>query len=183
MPADDDIKIIMYEFEPHLEKNGFTVKEIPVPAPSPRAEEFLDLCKRNICGAYDTNWGCPPGVGTISEITESLKMYSTAYLVSKKYVLDTKDRDAIQTATDEITDAVRAAVNTVKDRTVKAFGDGGCKYCGVCTYPDDECRYPSQRIDSISSHGFDMEEILKQVGEKLVFGDDAITLYALILVE
>ncbi len=172
----------MYEFETYLEKDGFAVKPIPVPSPSPRAEEFLELCKRNVCGAYDTNWGCPPGVGTIPEITESLKSYSEAYLVSKKYELDTKDAEAIQKATDEITDTVRSAINTVKNRTVKAFGDGGCKYCGVCTYPDDECRYPSQRIDSISSHGFDMDEILKHVGEKLVFESDAITLYALILV-
>lgn len=174
----------MNGFKDYLEKNGFSVLEIPVPSPSPKAEEFIDLCRKNECGRYGTNWGCPPALGPISEIAESLKSYSRAYLVRKRYELDVKDEDALREATEDISDFVRNAMNMIrKERKAVGMGDGGCKYCGICTYPDEECRYPSQKMDSVSGYGLDMEGILKGIGEEFVFEDNAVTFNSLILVE
>lgn len=174
----------MHSFKNYLEKNGFSVLKIPVPSPSPKAEEFVNLCKENECGMYGTNWGCPPAVGLISEITESMKIYSEAYLIRKRYELDVNDKDALREAAEDIADYVRNATNIVKkERNAVAMGDGGCKYCGICTYPDEECRYPSQKMDSISGYGLDMEDILRGIGEEFVFENDAVTFNSLILVE
>ncbi len=174
----------MHDFKDYLEKNGFTVFKIPVPSPSPKAEEFLDLCEKNECGMYGTNWGCPPAIAPISEIAESLKSYSTAFLIQKRYELDVKDKVVLKEAVNDIADYVRNAMNMIRvSRRVMALGDGGCNYCGICSYPDDECRFPAQKMDSVSGYGLDMEEILGQIGEKFVFENDAVTFNALIFVE
>ncbi len=173
----------MYDFEEQLKNDGFTVFPIAVPESSPKAKEFRKLCEKNECGEYDTNWGCPPGVGTLEELSKVLGQASKAFLIRKRYELDPEDRAKVKEATDDMTYHARQAANLAIDEvSVKILGDGGCRYCGVCTYPDSECEFPLERIDSVSSYGIDMEEILKNIGEKFVFEKDAITLNSILLI-
>ncbi len=173
----------MYEFTERLESEGFEVLKVPVPETSPKAKEFRALCEKNECGSYGTNWGCPPGAGTLKECSDLLKSYSEAYLVRKRYPVDPKNSKEITRITDDIVNSTRRAGDMIRPfAPVKILGDGGCRYCGVCTYPDAECRYPLQRVDSISTYGVDMGEYLKGVGKELSFEKDAVTLNAIILI-
>ncbi len=173
----------MYSFKDKLEEEGFTVKAIAVPKPSPKAKEFRDICDKNECGGYETNWGCPPGVGTLKETAELLETYTEAFLVRKRYVLDPKDLEATGTVAEDIAISCRRAADIIRPfAPVKVLGCGKCRYCGICTYPDNKCRYPSQKIDSVSGYGLDIDNILEQIGSELIFETDAITLNAIILI-
>ena len=156
----------MYGFEERLKGEGFEVIEMEVPAVSPKANEFRALCEKNDCKEYGTNWGCPPGVGTLEECGETLKSYQGAFLVMKRYTLDPKNAKEMKRAKDNLADSSRRAADMIRPSApVKVLGDGGCDYCGVCTYPGGACRYPLQRMDSISGYGIDMEELLKKAGK------------------
>ncbi|HKM13960.1 MAG TPA: DUF2284 domain-containing protein [Candidatus Methanomethylophilaceae archaeon] len=174
----------MYSFKDKLEEEGFTVTAIDLPVPSPKAKEFRIICEKDMCSGYGTNWGCPPGVGTLEETAERLKSYSEAFLVRKRYVLDPKNKEETEQAADDIADSCRRAADTIRPfASVKVIGCGKCRYCGICTYPEDECRYPLQKIDSVTGYGLDIDHILKQIGAKLVFETDAMTPNAIILIE
>ncbi|HKM09756.1 MAG TPA: DUF2284 domain-containing protein [Candidatus Methanomethylophilaceae archaeon] len=173
----------MSEFEEQLKNDGFTVFPIAVPEPSPKAKEFRKLCEKNECGEYGTNWGCPPGVGTLEEITKALGLVSKAFLVRKRYELNPNDRGEVKQASDDMASHVRRAAGMmIAEASVKMIGDGGCHYCGVCTYPNGECKQPLMRIDSVSAYGIDIEEVLRQVDLEFVFEKDAITLNSILLV-
>lgn len=173
----------MYSFKNRLEEEGFTVDAINFPVPSPKAKEFRIICEKDKCSGYRTNWGCPPGVGTIEETAERLGSYSEAFLIRKKYVLDSKNLEVVGIAADDIANSSRRAADMIRPfAPVKVLGCGKCRYCGICTYPDNECRYPLQKIDSVSGYGLDIDNILKQVGSELVFEADAVTLNNIILI-
>jgi predicted metal-binding protein len=61
------------------------------------------------------------------------------------------------------------------------LADGGCKYCGECSYPNDPCRFPDQRVSSISCYGILMEEYMKAQNIDFTFEKDSVTLYGLIM--
>lgn len=173
----------MYSFKDRLEEKGFTVDVITVPTPSQKAEEIRAICEKDKCSGHGTNWGCPPGVGTLKEVAERLEPYTQAFLVRKRYVLDPTDSEAVWAAADDIADSSRREADKIRPfAPVKILGCGKCRYCGICTYPEDECRYPLQRIDSVSSYGLDMDHILKQIGAGLIFETDAVTPNNIILI-
>ncbi|MDD2410381.1 MAG: DUF2284 domain-containing protein [Candidatus Methanomethylophilaceae archaeon] len=173
----------MYGFEDRLREESFEVTRIDVPAVSPKAKEFRALCEKNECREYGTNWGCPPGVGTLEECAETLRTYHEAFLVAKRYVLDPKNVKEMKRARDNLGDSSRRAADMIRPfAAVKVLGDGGCRYCGVCTYPGGACRYPLQRMDSISGYGIDMEDLFKKAGKKFAFEDCAVTLCSIVLV-
>lgn len=173
----------MYEFEDRLREEGFEVTKIDVPEASPKAKEFRALCEKNECGEYGTNWGCPPGVGTLEECAGVLRSYPESFLVMKRYVLDPKNKKEMKRARDDISDSCRRAADMIRPNApVRVLGDGGCRYCGVCTYPGGACRYPLQKIDSISGYGIDMEDLLKKIGKKFIFEDNAATLSSIIFI-
>ncbi len=173
----------MYGFEDRLREEGFEVIEIEVPVVSPKAKDYRALCEKNDCKEYGTNWGCPPGVGTLEECAETLNSYHEAFLVIKRYVLDPKNAKDMKRAKDDLGDSSRRAADMIRPSApVKVLSDGGCRYCGVCTYPGGACRYPLQRTDSISGYGIDMEELLKKIGRKFAFEDCAATLNSIILI-
>jgi len=173
----------MYSFKDDLREDGFTVTTIPVPTPSLKAKEFRAICDKDKCSGYKTNWGCPPGVGTLEETAELLRSYSEAFLVRKKYMLDPKDLEATGAASEDIAASCRRAADRIRPfAKVKVLGCGKCRYCDICTYPDDECRYPDQKIDSVSGYGLDINDMLEQIGSKLIFETDSMTTNVIILI-
>lgn len=139
------------------------------------------LCEQNVCGSYGTTWGCPPGYCTHMDALG--REFSHAVILRKRYSEDPHDREAMKRIGSEMQDSVRRAVILLRTSGIRAkgFSDGGCDYCGVCTYPDP-CRYPEMLIPSISALGIDLGDYLSGIGETLVFRDDSVTLYGLILV-
>lgn len=140
------------------------------------------LCKENVCGRYGTNWGCPPGFS--DDIPALLSRYSYVLILRRVFCLDVKDPDVVDAASEEMQRKVRMFVTELQSNGLecRGFSSGGCRYCGVCSYPSP-CRYPEAMIASVSGLGIDMKTYLATVGEAFSFSDTCITLYGLIFVE
>ncbi len=144
--------------------------------------EMLGKCKENLCGCYNTNWGCPPGA---CNDPKGLYSRTSFVLVAKRiYELDVEDKSLTEKATREMQDNCRYFLISLMKEGVKctAFTDGPCKYCGVCAYPNP-CRYPEMRMASASSLGLDIGKYLEKLGEKFEFNHDRMTLYALFFIQ
>lgn len=138
-------------------------------------------CEQNLCGCYGTTWACPPGFSM--NVRELYDKTDYALLVQRTFCLDVKDKEIIDATSVEMQRIVRLMVTNLRMYGLDCIGfaDGACRYCGVCAYPD-ACRYPDMLVPSISSLGLDVGKYLTRIGQTLMFGDDCITLYGLILV-
>ncbi|MDD3233558.1 MAG: DUF2284 domain-containing protein, partial [Candidatus Methanomethylophilus sp.] len=146
-------------------------------------ERCRNLCKQNICGCYDTNWGCPPGVGSVGDVRRMLGQYKKAAVLYKRTEIDHNDKAGLKKLSDEHQNLLRAFNCLLRDSGYNsmALADGGCNYCIKCTYPDSSCRFPKQRVCSVSGCGLEMMAYLETFGIPFAFEDGAVTLYGLIL--
>jgi len=163
---------------------GYAFKKIDLPCAN---SESMSLCRsrcaENLCGEYGKTWGCPPGIGSGEECLNILKSFSgVAVLI--------KDFDNV-----DLTNAALLAKNGTDHQEVcrrfcimlrgegyevLPLSDGGCKYCKECSYPDEPCGFPEQRVTSVSCYGILMEEYMKSQNIDFDFRDDAVTLYGLL---
>jgi len=164
---------------------GYSFRKIGLPSPDAGSmSKCRELCAQNLCGAYGVTWGCPPGAGTEAECLRLVGSFSEAAILMKRYDrIDLKDRDLLERLGAEHQEVCRRFSNALRREgfRAEAFSDGGCKYCGKCSYPDDPCRFPEQRISSISSYGIMMDEYMRSQGIDFEFRENGMTLYGLIL--
>lgn len=163
--------------------DDYVVKKTDVPAyESESALRFANLCKENLCGRYGTNWGCPPGFS--EDVPAMISEHSFALMVRRTFCLDVKDREVVEAASSEMQRIVRLMVAELRSNGLecRGFTDGGCKYCGECSYPDP-CRFPEVKTASVSALGIDLKSYLESIGESFSFSDDCMTLYGIILVK
>ncbi len=151
--------------------------------PEHSEESFLrarSLCKENKCGSYGTSWGCPPGcdlsVGKISG------RFSRVGVFKRRYVVDLGDKDAIERMGEETQTSVRNVVIALRKEgyDCMGFSDGGCRYCGVCAYPEP-CRFPEMLVPSISVLGLDLKGYMASNGEELRFEKGSVTMYGFVM--
>ncbi|MDR2698967.1 MAG: DUF2284 domain-containing protein [Candidatus Methanoplasma sp.] len=164
---------------------GYSFKRIGLPSPNAGSmSKCRELCAQNLCGAYGVTWGCPPGAGAEAECLELIRSFSRAAILIKEYDgIDLKDRELLKRLGSGHQELCRRFGNALRKEgyQASAFSDGGCGYCGECTYPDDPCRYPDQRVSSIASYGILMDEYMGSQGIDFKFRDDGMTLYGLIM--
>lgn len=143
----------------------------------------LERCEDNVCGRYGTNWGCPPGNGGADACMSTLSGYRGAALIYRRSEMDPTDEDAVDKMGSEHQDACRRFAGILRRRgyAVLPLADGGCRYCGKCSFPSDPCRFPDQQVPSISGFGIEMSGYLESQGLGFAFEEDAVTLYGLIL--
>ncbi|UAL07554.1 MAG: DUF2284 domain-containing protein [Candidatus Methanogranum gryphiswaldense] len=166
--------------------NEFKIKVIAAPSPDIHTiSTCRKLCRQNRCGSFNRNWGCPPGAGTDEDCLWLIHEYHKAVVISRKFDdANMKDLDFIDKSAHRHQDMIRKMSTAMKKagyKDVLPLSDGGCKYCGECSYPDEPCRFPDQMIPSVSGFGIIMEEYLGSQGIDFKFEDDAFTLYGLIL--
>ena len=165
------------------EFEDYVVKRVPVPAYNEEScIECLRLCRENLCGSYNTNWGCPPAIDIDPEELYDDSDY--ALLVRRTFCLDVKDREVVDATAQEMQKIVRMMVVALRSNGVECMGfaDGGCRYCGVCAMPDP-CRFPDMFVPSVSALGLDMKTYMEGIGETFSFSDDCLTMYGLIFVK
>lgn len=170
--------------EPNFKE--FKIKVVAAPKPDIHTiSTCRKLCRQNRCGTFNTNWGCPPGVGTEEDCLGLIHQYSKSVLIYRRFEnVNMKDLEFIDKCAHEHQDMVRkmaSAMNKAGYKDILPIADGGCKYCGECTYPDEPCRFPEQMIPSVSGFGIIMEEYLQSQNMDFKFENNAFTLYGMIL--
>jgi len=164
---------------------GYSFKKIDPPSPNDATMgKCREMCEENVCKAYGTNWGCPPGVGTGKACLKRVRSFSNALVLMKKFEkIDLKDEKLLKNLGVDHQELCRRFSDLLRKEGFKTLplADGGCTYCKECTYPNEPCRFPDKCVTSISGYGIIMEDYLKSQNIEFKFEKDNMTLYGLIL--
>ena len=141
-------------------------------------EEVRDMCAVDKCHAYNKNWSCPPGCGTIPECDAEMQSYDWGVLV--QVTMDMEDEmdyeawmDAAQGLRDNMVE-LHAALREQYEY-VLALGGAGCDICAKCTYPDAPCRFPQKRMSGMEGYGLVVADVCRDNGLLYYYGTDTIT--------
>ena len=139
--------------------------------------EVRDMCAVNSCGQYGKRWSCPPGCGTLDECRELLKDYTSGILVQSVGQLeDNFDIETMMETEAAHKERFYAMRRALADRGVEALaaGAGCCTICKECTYPDEPCRFPDQKMSSMEALGMLVLEVCKANDMRYFYGENTI---------
>lgn len=141
-------------------------------------QEVRDLCEQNTCGNYNKNWSCPPAVAPLDEIKEKFDEFSNFIVLSQVYELeDSMDFEGMVEGAKDFQKRLVELNKTLRESGIKymMLGAGGCTLCPKCTYPDEPCRRPEDRIVSLEAHGIEVVKLMKDNGLKYNNGPNTMT--------
>lgn len=149
-------------------------------------KEARDACAVNKCHAYGKSWSCPPGCGTLDECAEKLHHFRKGLIVQTTGALeDSLDYEAMMALRDTHVVSFDKFGTLVRERYpgCMAMGDGGCKNCTECTYPDNPCRFPDKMPSNMEAYGMIVSEVCAKNNINYYYGPGTLTYVGCILVE
>jgi len=142
----------------------------------------LDTCKTNKCGAYGSNWGCPPH-GTKEENEKYLQSFEHGLILqcighSEKRI----DRKMYQDTGDRLKKGILDFTNIMKKEYPNCLplGAGGCKVCEKCARPKP-CRFPDKRVEALEGYGIFITQLCRDNGVTYYYGEGTIAYNAAFL--
>ena len=110
-----------------------------------------------------------------------IRMYKHAAVIYHRSEVNMKDQDGLKRLSGILQNLLRDFRNLLKENGYPSMclADGGCNYCGACAYPK-ECKFPDQRVGSISAYGIMLMEYLEDNGIEFRFEDGYATFYGLV---
>lgn len=148
--------------------------------------EVRDSCAENKCQAYGKNWICPPACGTLEECSERMHKFKKGLILQSTGELeDSFDFEGIMElgerhgkAFDQFADEVRRMYPGTL-----VLGDGACRRCKTCTYPDAPCRFPERQSSAMEAMGMLVSEVCQRNNIPYYYGPGTLTYVGCILVE
>ncbi len=144
--------------------------------------EFRKLCESNACGMYGRSWMCPPLVGEVDRLIQSLKGWKWAVVYQTVDELeDSYDIDGMLAAGEKmngLTARIRRELAGLGVGPSLLLGAGGCRLCRRCAKLDDQpCRRPDEAVASLEAYGIDVSALAPQVGMKYINGVNTVTYF------
>lgn len=146
--------------------------------------ELRASCEMNQCGCYANNWGCPPGCGTVEELSRLLSTFSHGVVFQAVAPLqDSFDLEGMMAATQAFQQVSRALRRWMADHTSRflVLGAGKCQECDSCTYPGAPCRNPLRKNISVEACGILVSELCSLAALPYSHGSSSVTHTGLIL--
>lgn len=149
--------------------------------------DFKDMCAMNSCGRYNTNWMCPPAIGSIEDgIARILQFKEGLVIQTITQLEDSFDFEGMQDAAIRHDKVFRSLISNLKsdfpDHHFMALGVGGCSLCTRCTYLDNlPCIQPEHALPSVEAFGIDVNKLLTMAGLKYNNGVSTVSYVGLIL--
>jgi predicted metal-binding protein len=150
-------------------------------------EDFRKACEQNTCGKYNTNWVCPPAVGSFDELKARACQFKQGLLFQTVYQLaKTFDWKGMMAAKKICDGVFRGILDNVKHKhnlqDILALNAGSCAGCPRCAYLDKEkCRFPDQAFASVEAYGIDVINMEKACGIPYYNGKNTVSYVGLIL--
>lgn len=145
-------------------------------------ERVRTICEVE-CPMYNTNWACPPAVGTVEECKARCMRYQDALMISTvTEVSDIVDIDrTLRTRAphEAITREVTALVRRQCADTL-TLSTESCVHCAHCTWPNAPCRFPEKMYPCVESYGILATDIAEKCGMDF-FNGNIVTWFSLIL--
>jgi len=167
-----------------MEREGVSHTAVISTDQIPFDPELRKMCEVNRCGAYGTNWACPPLVGTVDELIEKAKTYSSAVVFQNIYKIeDSFDIEGMEAAAHEHKKIVRRIFESPEmPNGAVMLGAGGCDYCERCAALDQKpCRYPEKAFASLEAYGIYVSLLAEVCGLKYINGVNTITYFGAVL--
>lgn len=148
--------------------------------------EVREMCAADRCHKYGKCWTCPPGCGTLEEISARAARYRRGILVQSSAALeDDFDIETMQalevTQKKNFKDLVGQIRQIYPDCLPMAAG--ACTVCEHCTYPDAPCRFPQKAIPSMEAYGLFVSRVCEQSGMRYYYGPKTMTYTSCILID
>lgn len=150
----------------------------------PFSQEFLDICRSNSCGSYNSCWACPPAMGTLEECKARIGQYKVGLVFNHISPLeDSFDFEGMQDAAENYRIAVDALHELVKAEgdNISLLANGGCSRCKTCTWPDAPCRFPDKLFPAIEGCGVYVSRLAALAGLKYINGQNTVTYFGMLL--
>lgn len=150
-------------------------------------EEYRQACEKNVCRKYNTNWVCPPAVGSFTDLKARACNYRRGLLFQTVHQLDGcfdwPGMMAAKKAHDGVFRKIVAAVKAGHGLSdILALCAGACELCPRCAYQDGApCRRPDEAFASLEAYGIDVLQLEKACGLPYYNGKDTVTYVGLIL--
>jgi predicted metal-binding protein len=145
---------------------------------------LIELCEKNTCGRFASNYTCPPYIGEISALIAKLKNFDRAVVWQNIYKLaDSFDFEGMMdgqqkhnTMTLKIAEHI---YKTLGRENVIVLTAGGCTICGECAIKTNEpCRHSEHAISSLESYGINVSEIGNISELKYINGQNTVTYFS-----
>ena len=130
----------------------------------------------NHCGAYGTNWGCPPGCGEIESLIRRVQEYPRGIVYQFVGTLE----DSLIMTDDGSRACLRHDYGWIRSLLRKQFPDALVLMRAVaagekCTYPEAPCRFPDQKNVSVEACGIDVSQLCAACGLQYIHGPNTVT--------
>lgn len=130
-------------------------------------DEVREMCAVNKCHAYNTNWSCPPGCGTVEECRRRIATYTDGFVVQTTAQLeDDFDFETMAAASAQHGKNFVAFLKKLRSEhpelEVLPLGTGECINCKKCTYPDAPCRFPELMSSPMEGYGMVISDVCKK---------------------
>lgn len=145
-----------------------------------------EMCSAGRCGMYGKCWTCPPGCGTLEEISAKVSAYHRGVLLQTTAELeDDFDVEAMMEAEKLQKARFLELVSRLRETypSCLPMSSGACTVCPSCTYPDQPCRFPHLAIPSMESCGLVVSKTCEDSGMRYYYGPRTITYSACVLVD
>lgn len=145
-------------------------------------EEFRALCASNACGKFGKCWMCPPDIGDIHVLMDSIRSYDWVLVYQTIGALeDSYDIEGMEEAALRHSRLTRKVVDIFREAAFQSalhLGAGGCHVCEVCARVENApCRYPELAISSLEAHGINVSELAKAAGMRYINGQNTVTFF------
>ena len=140
-------------------------------------QDVRDMCNEKQCNKYGKSWSCPPACGTLEEMRERVKAYSSGLLVQTVGELeDSYDWEGIMETgkRHKVNFGLMRDALACERSPILAMGAGACMLCETCTYPDAPCRFPDRMAASMEASGLFVSKVCTDNGLKYNYGPNRI---------
>ena len=132
-------------------------------------EEVREMCAADKCHIYNTSWACPPACGDIYDLERQMHEYTHCTVVQT--VMELEDEFDGETIMEAAATQFERFYKLIEDldaaglsAQVMTLSSGHCRVCKTCTYPDEPCRFPDERLVSMEAAGLYVAETCLKAG-------------------
>ena len=147
---------------------------------------FRAMCETNACGNYGKCWMCPPYIGEIHQLMDTVRSFprglwfQTISDIEDSYDIEGMFEAGAKHA--QVSRCIREKVAPLLKKPVLLLSCGGCHLCEVCAKREDQpCRFPDQALSSLEGYGVDVYNTTKDTDLKYINGQNTVTYFGIVL--
>ncbi|KIR03062.1 hypothetical protein P261_01877 [Lachnospiraceae bacterium TWA4] len=150
----------------------------------PFSDKIWYICKTD-CKRYGKSWSCPPyaGAGDLEKNIEKCKNYQKFLVFSTVTEVENAwDAEVCLACQKDHTEVTDQMYEEIKALGVESFLlSTGCVICEECACPNEPCRHPEQRHESMESHGINVMQLSDAKGMCYNYGGDTVVYFSMVL--